>query len=367
MAIEVFCRYPTGATNAGERRVLWRAVDILERHRQSAVILCDFLCGSQQIDLLIATELTTLVLQVKSYRHAVEGTANSAFWKNPATGERLPNAYTQVTNQMLALKDMLRLRSGSDPGFARAVVLFEQGLRIDSSLPPNDFRVHICDLNELEALLLTHTSERSSRVPWDQAPLREFAIKEGMAKLPDSALRKPVSARSAVPSSPVTGRVDLIEKTNNLIDVQARTEDAKPTSLSIAPMTVARTSAHAAARSRQSRFIRRGLSGFVAILVVAGLGWFSRPAPRPAQTASANQQSQNTHSAERKRHRERMVFATNKSLVAPVQIAHATATSADIRAPSMMPGASSLPPCPAGIDRLGCMPSAQTLARLRGE
>ena len=371
MAIEVFCRYTMGATNAAERRVLWKAVDILERNQQSAVILCDFFCGSQQIDLLVATDLTTLVLQVKSYRHAVEGTTNSASWRNPATGECRPNAYTQAIDQMHALKDMLREQSGRDPGFARAAVLFEQGIPAGSSLPRNDFRVHICDLDGLEALLLTPTSERSSRVPWDLALLREYATRERMARLPDFALRKSASARNALPSPQVAAKPGSVETANDVIDVQARTELPDVTFLSAGQPTPAWTRTPAAAQSRRSRHIRRGLSGLVAILVVTGLGWFGRPAPRPAGTAPSTVQSPAPipHSAEPKRHRDRTAYATHKPPVPPLQIAPAATASADMHAPtpSVMTSAPPLPPCPDGIDRLGCTPSAQTLARLRGE
>ncbi|QRR05589.1 NERD domain-containing protein [Burkholderia sp. MS455] len=73
MTVEIFCRYSKGAKNAAERRVLQRVVEILEINEHPAVVLCDFYCGGQQIDLLVGTEITTLVLQVKSYRHAVSG------------------------------------------------------------------------------------------------------------------------------------------------------------------------------------------------------------------------------------------------------------------------------------------------------
>ncbi|WP_157646187.1 NERD domain-containing protein [Burkholderia ubonensis] len=90
MTVEIFCRYSKGAKNAAERRVLQRVVEILEIYEHPAVVLCDFYCGGQQIDLLVGTDITTLVLQVKGYRHAVSGSINSENWFNPETGEPLP-------------------------------------------------------------------------------------------------------------------------------------------------------------------------------------------------------------------------------------------------------------------------------------
>ncbi|MFM0097118.1 nuclease-related domain-containing protein [Paraburkholderia nemoris] len=240
MAIEAFCRYPTGATNAAERRVLWRAAEILEQNHHSAVILCDFFCGAQQIDLLIATEITTLLLQVKNYRHAKAPSTNSASWMNPATGESLPNAYTQATNQMLTLKDMLRDRSGIDPGFARAAILFERGIPAGSSLPRSDFRVQIRGAETLEGLLLTHTSERSSRRPWDLAQLRGYAIEERMARLAHDALRKPAQPKLIHFGTQTSSRPSSIDATVMVIDVSVRSASSTLTPCVVAQPTLDR-------------------------------------------------------------------------------------------------------------------------------
>lgn len=109
---------------------------------------------------------------------AVEGTTNGASWRNAVSGETLPNGYTQATDQILALKDMLRERIGRDPGFGRASVLFERRIPVGSSLPRSDFRVQICDQSGREELLLTPTSARSPRTPLNLAVLREYAIQD---------------------------------------------------------------------------------------------------------------------------------------------------------------------------------------------
>jgi hypothetical protein len=367
MAIDVFCRYASGATNAAERRVLWKVVEIIERNRHPAVVVCDFFCGSQQIDLLVATEITTLVLQVKNYRHAAEGTTNSAFWRNPATGETLPNAYTQATNQVLALKDMVRARAGVDPGFARAVVLFEQGIPFGSSLPPSDFRVQICDMEGLEALLLTHTSERSGRVPWDQGLIRSYAIEEGMARLPETALRKPPIRASAPSSSQYFARPGPTDRPLNVVDVPARVVPVVMTARHV-EQTV-QTLSHTHASKQPQRLRKRRWYAAAVVAIGLSLGWLYRPTPKPASSivSTASTRAPLHGAAESKRHRGRMEYASRKSPGSSLPPEPTGIAAAPVQTPVTMQNAAALPPCPAGIDRLGCTASSETLARLSGQ
>ncbi|WP_321790591.1 nuclease-related domain-containing protein [Burkholderia pyrrocinia] len=367
MTVEIFCRYSNGASNAAERRVLQRVVEILKLNEHSAIVLCDFYCGGQQIDLLIATEITTLVLQVKSYRHAVSGSINSENWLNQETGEPLPNAYTQATDQMLALKDMLRRRTGVDPGFARAVVLFEPGIPIGSSLPSSDFRVQITAPEGLQPLLATPTSERSARVPWNLAHLRSYAVEEKMARLTaDSSTAKEQSVRrsfypsaqAAVPPTPV----DMLP--HHVIDVPARAVSVTVTSQPPAPLTFCSSRSSTSAAPCRPRHIRRYA---IALLATgAGIGWFARPAPKapPAEiVTSAHSPVTLHHAVESKHHRHHAGYAgAGTQASSPATPTPVVTTS--VQPPAIPENDAPLLPCPPGIDRLGCVPSQETLARL---
>ncbi|WP_114815016.1 nuclease-related domain-containing protein [Paraburkholderia kururiensis] len=365
MAIDVFCRYTNGATNAAERRVLVRAIEILQQNTHSAVVLCDFLCGSQQIDLLIATEITTLVLQVKSYRHAVEGGTNSAHWTNPATGESLPNAYTQTTDQMLALKDMLRKETGEDPGFARAVVLFEPGIPVGSSLPRSDFRVQICGIEELEALLLTHTSEHSGRKPWNRDALRSYAVAQGMARLSHTTGQKPAMRGDAArPLRPVAPPV-FPDRAADPARAPVRAEGpvATPRPAALPGPTPSRT--YVTARTAKRRHIGRYV--LTSIAIGAGFLWlYHRSAPtraeKPAVSTSAYAPSQRT--TEPKHRRKRETYAGTQRAAPASSVASAKLGAPSVAVVAVQPVASPPPPCPEGIDRLGCTPSSATLSRL---
>ncbi|WP_080438299.1 NERD domain-containing protein [Burkholderia ubonensis] len=367
MTVEIFCRYSKGAKNAAERRVLQRVVEILEIYEHPAVVLCDFYCGGQQIDLLVGTDITTLVLQVKGYRHAVSGSINSENWFNPETGEPLPNAYTQATDQMLALKDMLRARTGTDPGFARAVVVFEQGIPIGSSLPPDDFRVQIVAPEGLGPLLVTPTSERSGRVPWNLAHLRSYAVEERMARLTtdgststERAVRRSVqsSAQAAVRTIPV----DSLP--TDVIDVPAR-----PLPVTVAPQPPERLAfgpsrSPASSAPHRQRQVRRYVIALLAMGV--GIGWFARPAlDTPTKIVAGAQSPATSHRAiESKRRRHQASYAGARAIASsPATPAPAVAKS--VPAPAIPENGAPLPPCPPGIDRLGCVPSQETLTRLR--
>jgi hypothetical protein len=368
MAIEVFCRYANGATNAAERRVLQNTVEILEQNRHSAVILSDFFCGSQQIDLLVATEITTLVLQVKHYRHAVEGSANSAFWTNPATGEAMPNAYTQATNQMLALKDMLRSRTGADPGFARAIVLFEQGIPIGSSLPRSDFRVQICGSDRLEGLLLTSTSEHSARVPWDLDALRSYALGERMARLSEASLQRSAIRPGVTQPPRPPGQPQYVERTAHVIEVPVREVPPVANPRPIEQFAPRLLPEHAPTRPRQPRRTGRYLLALMATSV--GLGWhYHRPAPMHTESTMANiPPHASMHRApEPRRRRSHEARASAKPFASAPAATSAALVAAPVQPVFVPPVASPPPPCPAGIDRLGCTPSSETLARLRGQ
>lgn len=370
MAIEAFCRYPTGATNAAERRVLWRATEILEQNRHPAVILCDFFCGAQQIDMLIATEITTLVLQVKNYRHAIEGSTNSASWINPATGESLPNAYTQATNQMLALKDMLRGRSGIDPGFARAAILFEQGIPHGSSLPRSDFRVQICGAEALEALLLTHTSEHSSRRPWDLEQLRGYAVEERMAKLSDDALRKPAQPKPIHLATQTSSRPGSIFGMAKVTDVSVRSAPSTLPPRVVEQPALDWPPTAVPVRPQRTRRVQR----CAIVLVAAGVCFWWLPAHWPSTSPGATDvstapsiTSSSHHPTDTKRHRDHMAYASRKLPASTSPVVPAVVNTPDVQPLTATPNVAPLPPCPAGIDRIGCTPSSETLARLSGQ
>lgn len=53
--------------------MLRRVLSILKARGEDAAILVNMLLDSHEIDLVVATETVTLVIEVKGYRQAVEG------------------------------------------------------------------------------------------------------------------------------------------------------------------------------------------------------------------------------------------------------------------------------------------------------
>ena len=99
MTVETFSRLAYGSTDSAEQLVLQRALSILERRGEDAVILVNLLHGRHEIDLVIATQTATLVIEVKGYLQAVEGDINSRDWRTVATGERRSPSPTRERNK----------------------------------------------------------------------------------------------------------------------------------------------------------------------------------------------------------------------------------------------------------------------------
>lgn len=364
MAIEVFCGRAGGATNAAERRVLARVIDLLERHGHDAVILCDFFCDTRQVDLLVATTITTLVLEVKNYSRAIQGDKSSDDWITLETGHTVQNAYRQVHDQMLELKDMLERLTGVNPLYACAVVLFEGGIPAGSMLPPSDHRVEIAGIERLETLLLTPASRSPRRSPWDPGALRDWATATRMARLDHRAMAAlPADAARMPPQPAVTARRERVAADVVHVDVTTPSSQSRPRPM-LRPFP--------AAWARRFR-LRRAL---LAVTVVAGAGYIwlhrSQPAMHPVAQSDARprQHSQRTTVAATHRpaaHR-RDVARVDATLARPATVPPATVEPPrPVQPVTSQNDPGPLPPCPEGIDRLGCQPSQESVARLRGQ
>lgn len=108
MRIDVFSRFTSGPGDAAEQDVLRRVISIVECRREDAAILVNMLVDRHEIDLVVATETATLVIEVKGYRQPIKGSINERCWATIATGEARSNAYEKIDSASLTLKDELR-------------------------------------------------------------------------------------------------------------------------------------------------------------------------------------------------------------------------------------------------------------------
>ena len=336
MTIEVYCGDPEAPLNAAEQRVLAKILDILRRRREPAIVLTNVPCDKRECDLLVSTPVTTLVIEVKCYQRAVAGGLDDAFWVNLHTGERQKNPCLQVRHTMLALKDALRRCAGQDPGYPRCAVVFDCGLPPGSEVPQGTDRIVIASDSDLEKLLAWSVIERNETRRWPLELLRAWALERGM-----------VGADATLPESP-----DTYMRPPVVIEVLPAIEHAH------APIVVQ-------ARPERRSNPRRRLWPIVAFLlgaVAIGQWWRSHQRPTWPSLVALSASKKGTAP----RHHNRHSVSSAQERVAPITLPAPAIRSVTTTEPLPANGAP-LPPCPVGIDRLGCVPDSATLRQLRGE
>lgn len=336
MTIEVYCGDPAASFNAAEQRVLAKVVGILQRRGEPAVVLTNVPCDKRECDLLVSTPVTTLVIEVKCYEHPVAGGVDDATWINPYTGTRENNPCRQVRHTMLALKDALRDFIRADPGYPRCAVVFEGGLAPGSAVQAGTDRIAIATDGDLEALLAWPLDEWNKTRRWSLELLRMWAFERGMARVDAAVPRMPYP--DARPPVTLELRPAVLHSPLPVI-VEART-----------------------ARRAHRRWRFWPIVAIVLAAVAIGQWWRSHQ--RPSATAPITLSAAKKGPAQR--HHGRHSALAAQEAVAPVTSPPPVIRSVTTTEPSPA-NSGPLPPCPAGIDRLGCVPDSATLRQLRGE
>lgn len=361
MSIETFSRFADGPTDSAEQLVLQRVLSVLDSWGEDAVILVNLLHGRHEIDLVVATQTATLVMEVKGYLQAVEGDINSRSWRTVATGERRSNAYAKIDSAHMDLKDALRAMTGADPGYAHAVVLLAYGMPMGSNLPESDHRVTIAaGIDALEWLLSTPVRPGTSRRLWSLDCVRQFAKTKGLSLMTTAAT--PCSVPVDEPSyADVPHEFDRPSITPGAMSQIAH----RP-----APLVLEATPIR---RPRKRIGLRAVILSLIGLpILVSGLSGLLRHSSNvPPKVTSA---SLRAHEPSR---RDAVTEASHRARIERTKKEHGESSSALLEAQqanlqaqtarSSPPAQTApLPPCPTGVDRLGCVPDPQTSARLRG-
>ncbi|MBU9356112.1 NERD domain-containing protein [Burkholderia multivorans] len=329
MTIDVYCGDPEAPRNGAEQRVLARIVNIMQRRCEPAIVLINVRCNERECDLLVSTPVTTLVIEVKHYLQPVAGGLTDAHWTARRTGERWKNPCLQVRHTMHALKDALRRYAGQDPGYPRCAVLFDGGIPPGSDVPRSTDRIAITDDSELEDLLASPLIERGETRRWPLALLRTWAVERCMVPVGES-----------LPDSPAPPVV---------IELAPSIQPAP------APLVFQAQPEH---RPRGRRRFKLTTAALLAMSVISSWYWSNL---HPVATKESALRS--IKHGPQQRHYRHSVAAV-KAPAAPTTSASTIAwpvTTIEPPPASLEP----LPPCPAGVDRLGCVPDSATLRLLR--
>lgn len=358
MPVEIYSRLAHGPADSAERLVLQRVLSVIERRGEDAVILVNLFYRRHEIDLVVATQTATLVLEIKGYRQAVEGDINSLSWPTVATRERRSNAYAKIDSAHMDLKDALREMTGADPGYAHAVVLLAHGKPMGSNLPASDHRVTITGIESLESLLSMPARPGTLRRLWSLDAIREFAKMKRLTL---------VSAAAATRSAPV-GEASYAEVNLELNRPGMMPGAMPPANDPSAPLVL---EAALIRRPTKRSWLLPAILFFIGLPILAGgaSALLHRADGGTVKVASARRHVRAPSrryavtEASRTTRIERTKEDRDESSAALLAAQRANEQALAAQAAQLTPAAP-MPPCPAGIDRVGCVPDPQTLANL---
>lgn len=128
-----------------ERTIVRKLLHFFSSNNQPAVILANVNLNGRQVDIVVATQTTTLVIEVKGYTRPIKGTENGPWYFQSSTGEWKPtrNYYNQTLDAMHAVKDCLFSFLRKKINYPEAALIFVPNIPIGSVLPNEDFKLKI--------------------------------------------------------------------------------------------------------------------------------------------------------------------------------------------------------------------------------
>lgn len=147
--VKVF--YGAPVENVTERKLIRTLISDLEERGVDAIIIANVFVGNKatQIDLIVATQTASFIVEIKGYRHPVRGELNGP-WVQSLDGGRTrtlsrKNPFAQTWDARTAVLDNLRshLRMSSDDLYrpVQAMTCFYPKLPAGSSIPSSNIKV----------------------------------------------------------------------------------------------------------------------------------------------------------------------------------------------------------------------------------
>lgn len=168
--VEIFVGDLVGHTS--DQMVLAEVVGQLEHLERPAIVIANIEIG-RQLDLVVALDDLTLIIEAKAYRTAIRGGENGLHWEAQTGSGRwkqIRNALQQTLAAKLALRDKMRAFHPDDAGYPEAALVFCPTIPPGSDVPAGNFKASVCELGAVGSLLT-----RPSGMQWPLARWRAFA------------------------------------------------------------------------------------------------------------------------------------------------------------------------------------------------
>lgn len=178
--------------HTSEQLVLQRVWDQLNARNEWAYIFANVALGGRQVDLVVATAETTLLIEAKDYHLPVLGEINGRWAQKGAFGSRpVTNGYQQALGAKNALRDFMRT-IGSVHEYPNAMVVVASGIPCSSKLTKGDYKVRVGDMQDLGDLMCL-----KSGATWDARTWDRFSKSLSLELVPDVAAAMHSDARAS--------------------------------------------------------------------------------------------------------------------------------------------------------------------------
>ena len=177
-AVEIFIGNPV--EHGSERSTLQVIERVLAAENCPAIVFANFSVLSRQIDILVACDGLTLVIEAKTRTRAVRGGENGPWQVHVGSGDwkDFPNPYQQALRAALAIKDAMRACFDGPVPYVSAALVFAPDIPHGSPVYQGDRKVTVMGHDRLRERL-----RRRGRHVWSGARWREFGRHLGLTRV----------------------------------------------------------------------------------------------------------------------------------------------------------------------------------------
>ena len=164
-----------------ERSALVRIVETLRAEGLTAIVIANVHLLGRQIDLIVATDTFSLVVEAKQATRPLRGGENGLWEFQPATGDWKStgrNYYQQALSAAHAVRDAMRAVSGGSEAYPHAALVFVRPLPTGSHVACGDFKVAVGG-----TALLENWRSYEKRGSWSLSQWRSLCECHGLIRL----------------------------------------------------------------------------------------------------------------------------------------------------------------------------------------